>query len=124
MVQAHGWVSQCEFLDGLALGQITPGPILLTAAFIGYKLGGVLGAALATFAIFFPSIAMTLLFTEVFGRIKHLQRVRGAVLDGPMMVAFAAVSFVATRWFKLDTAWVFGGGLALWAVLLAAGLAG
>jgi len=146
VVQAHGWVSQREFLDGLALGQITPGPILLTAAFIGYKLGGVLGAALATFAIFAPSIAMTLVFTEVFGRIKHLQRVRGAlagvlaafvgllaatlvqlggaVLDGPIMVAFAAAAFVATRWFALDIAWVFGGGLALWALLLAAGLAG
>jgi chromate transporter len=60
VVQAHGWVSQREFLDGLALGQITPGPILLTAAFIGYKLGGVLGAALATFAIFSPSIYRSL----------------------------------------------------------------
>jgi chromate transporter len=143
VVQAHGWVSQREFLDGLALGQITPGPILLTAAFIGYKLGGVLGAALATFAIFSPSIAMTLVFTEVFGRIKHLQRVHGAlagvlaafvgllaatlvqlggsVLADPVMVAFATAAFVATRWFALDIAWVFGGGLALWALLLAAG---
>ena len=146
VVQAHGWVSQREFLDGLALGQITPGPILLTAAFIGYKVGGVLGAALATFAIFSPSIAITLVFTEVFGHIKHLQRVRGAlagvlaafvgllaatlvqlggaVLDGPVLIAFAAAAFVATRWFALDIAWVFGGGLALWALLLAAGLAG
>jgi chromate transporter len=146
VVQAPGWVSQREFLDGLALGQITPGPVLLTAAFIGYKLGGVLGAALATFAIFAPSIAMTLVFTEVFGRIKHLQRVRGALagvlaafvgllavtlwqlghvaLDSPLLFSFSAAAFVATRGFKLDIGWVFGGGLVLWALLLAAGLAG
>jgi len=146
VVQAHGWVSQREFLDGLALGQITPGPILLTAAFIGYKLGGVLGAALATFAIFSPSIAMTLAFTEVFARIRHLQRVRGALagvlaafvgllaatlwqlghvaLDSPLLLAFAAGAFAATRGFKLDIGWVFGGGLALWALLLALGWAG
>ena len=146
MVQAHGWVSQREFLDGLALGQITPGPVLLTAAFIGYKLGGLLGAALATFAIFAPSIAMTLAFTEVFGRIRHLQRVRGALagvlaafvgllaatlwqlghvtLDSPLLFAFAAAAFVAARGFKLDIGWVLGGGLALWALLLALGWAG
>jgi len=146
MVQAHGWVSQREFLDGLALGQITPGPVLLTAAFIGYKLGGLLGAALATFAIFAPSIAMTLVFTEIFGRIKHLQRVRGALagvlaafvgllaatlwqlghvaLDSPLLLAFAAAAFVATRGFKRDIGWVFGGGLALWALLLALGWVG
>lgn len=146
VVQAHGWVSQREFLDGLALGQITPGPVLLTAAFIGYKLGGVLGAALATFAIFAPSIAMTLVFTEVFGRIKHLQRVRGALagvlaafvgllaatlwqlghvaLDSPLLLAFAAAAFVAARGFKLDIGWVLGGGLAVWALLLALGWVG
>jgi chromate transporter len=146
VVQAHGWVSQREFLDGLALGQITPGPVLLTAAFIGYKLAGVAGAALATFAIFAPSIAMTLVFTEVFGHIKHLQRVRGALagvlaafvgllaatlwqlghvaLDSPLLMAFATGAFAATRGFKLDIGWVFGGGLALWALLLALGWAG
>jgi len=48
----------------------------------------------------------------------------GATLDSPVMVAFAAAAFVATRWFALDVAWVFGGGLALWAILLAAGLTG
>jgi chromate transporter len=146
VVQAHDWVSQREFLDGLALGQITPGPVLLTAAFIGYKLAGVAGAALATFAIFAPSIAMTLAFTEVFARIRHLQRVRGALagvlaafvglltatlwqlghvaLDSPLLLAFAAAAFVASRGFKLDIGWVFGGGLALWALLLALGWAG
>lgn len=103
------------------------------------------GAALATFAIFAPSIAMTLLFTELFDRIRHLQRVRGAlagvlaafvgllaatlvqlggaVLDGPLMLTFAAAAFVATRWFKLDMIWVLGAGLALWTLLLATGWA-
>jgi len=145
VVQAHGWVSQREFLDGMALGQITPGPILLTATFIGYKLGGIMGAALATFAIFAPSIAMTLVFTELFGRIKHMKRVRGALagvlaafvgllavtlvqlggatLDGPAMFALATAAFVAAHWFALDVGWIFGGGLALWAILLALSLA-
>jgi chromate transporter len=146
VVQAHGWMSEREFLDGLVLGQITPGPILITAAFIGYKLGGVMGAAVATFAIFSPSIVMTLVFTEVFGRIKHMQRVRGALagvlaafvgllaatlvqlggatLNSPLMVAFAAAAFVATRWLAVEIAWIFAGGLAVWALLLVAGLAG
>jgi len=146
VVQAHGWVSQREFLDGLAMSQITPGPILITSAFLGYKLGGVLGAVLATFAIFSPSIAMTLVFTEIFGRIRHLKWVRGALagvlaafvgllaamllqlggaaLHGPPMLALAAAAFVATRWFALDVAWVFAGGLAVWGLLLAAGLTG
>lgn len=146
VVQTHAWVSHREFLDGLALGQITPGPILITATFIGYKLGGLMGAALATFAIFSPSIAMTLVFTEFFGRIKHMKWVRGALagvlaafvgllaatlvqlggatLDSPLLLVFAVAAFVATRWFKLDIGWVFGGGLVFWAVLLIVGLTG
>jgi len=146
VVQIHGWVSQHEFLDGLAMSQITPGPILITSAFLGYKLGGVTGAALATFAIFSPSIVMTLVFTEIFGRIRHLKWVRGALagvlaafvglltamllqlggaaLRGPSTLALAASAFVATRWFALDIAWVFAGGLAVWGLLLAAGLVG
>jgi chromate transport protein ChrA len=81
----------------------------------------------------------------VFARIRHLQRVRGglagvlaalvgllaatlvqlggAVLDGPLMLTLAAGAFVATRWFKLDIVWVFGGGLVLWTLLLATGWA-
>jgi chromate transporter len=146
VVQAHGWVSEREFLDGLALGQITPGPILITAAFIGYKLGGVLGAAVATVAIFSPSIVMTLVFTELFGRIRHLQWVRGAVagvlaafvgllaaalvqlggatLNSPLVMTFAAAAFVATRWLAVEITWIFAGGLAVWALVLVTGLAG
>jgi chromate transporter len=145
VVDANHWLTLNQFADGIAMGQITPGPFLITAAFIGYKMGGVLGAALATFAIFSPSFAMTLVFTELFARVRNLQAVRGALagvlasfvgllaavllqlsgvaLTTPAAIALAAAAFVAVRWFNLDIIWVFVGGIALWAALLAIGAA-
>jgi chromate transporter len=48
------WLTHSEFMDGLAVGQVTPGPVVITATFIGYKAGGLIGAILATVAIFLP----------------------------------------------------------------------
>lgn len=48
------WLSMPEFLDALALGQVTPGPVLLTVTFIGFKVAGLMGATLATIAVFLP----------------------------------------------------------------------
>jgi chromate transporter len=143
VVDVHHWLTINEFADGIALGQVTPGPILITATFIGYKLGGVLGAALATFAIFSPSFAMTLVFSEVFVRVRDLAIVRGALagvlaafvgmlgvvilqlggvaLTTPATLALAASAFVAVRWFKLDIVWIFVGGLAIWGAMLILG---
>ena len=145
IVDAHHWLTLNQFADGIALGQITPGPFLITATFIGYKMGGILGAALATFAIFSPSFAMTLVFTEVFAHLRNLRAVRGALagvlasfvgllavvllqlggvaLTRPTSLALAGAAFVAVRWFKIDILWVFLSGLAVWGGLLAAGLA-
>lgn len=145
VVDARHWLTMNQFADGIALGQITPGPFLITAAFIGYKLGGVGAAALATFAMFAPSFAMTLVFTELFARVKDLGPARGALagvmasfagmvavmvlqlgdlaLKGPSPLVLAAGGFVGVRFLKLDAAWVLGGGLALWAAASAAGLA-
>jgi chromate transporter len=133
-----------QFADGLALGQITPGSILIIATFIGFKMAGFWGGLLASFAIFSPSFAMTLVFTEVFTRIRDLKVVRGALagvmasfvgllavvllqlgsvaLTGPAAFALAGAAFVAVRWFKIDILWVFLGGLAVWGGLLALGL--
>jgi len=144
VVDTHHWLTLGQFADGLALGHITPGPFLITAAFIGYKMGGLLGATLATFAIFSPSFAMTLVFTELFGRLRDQRAVRGALagvlasfvgmlavvilqlgglaLGTPQALALAAAAFVAVHFFKLDILWVFAGGLALWGGLLALGL--
>ena len=58
VVDNLGLLSIREFMDGIALGQITPGPIMLTATFIGYAAGGAVGALAATAAIFSPSWAI------------------------------------------------------------------
>ena len=79
VVNTYHWLSPAQFADGIALGQITPGPGLITATFVGYKLGGLAGATLATFAVFSPSIAMTLIFTELFTRLRNLRAIRGAL---------------------------------------------
>ena len=145
VVDAEHWLSLNQFADGIALGQITPGPFLITAAFVGYKMGGLFGATLATFAMFSPSFAMTLVFSEVFARLRNLKPIRGALagvlasfvgllaivilqlgsvaLTSPATLALAAAAFVAVRWFKLDVVWVFVGGLALWVAMLTLGVA-
>jgi len=141
----YHWLTMGEFADGIALGQITPGPILITAAFIGYKLGGVWAALLATFAIFSPSFVFTLFVSEIYSRIKHITYLKGAlrgilaafvgllavmVLElgkigaakSPSM-ALAAASFISIKYFKLDVIWIFFGGLLLWAIAVFLGFA-
>jgi len=59
-VDTHHWLTHQEFADATALGQITPGPVLITATFIGYRVAGTLGALVATVSIFLPSFLMTI----------------------------------------------------------------
>ena len=60
------WLNQQEFVDAIAFSQITPGPILVSATFIGYKLAGIFGACIATLAIFIPSAALMIVISGVF----------------------------------------------------------
>jgi chromate transporter len=76
MVDRFHWLSTKEFLDGIALGQVTPGPILITATFIGYKVSNVLGATMATLGIFFPSFFILVLLIPYHDRLKGVERVR------------------------------------------------
>jgi chromate transporter len=59
-VNSHHWLTHQEFADATALGQVTPGPVLISATFIGYRVAGTLGALVATISIFLPSFLMTI----------------------------------------------------------------
>ncbi|WP_299782616.1 chromate efflux transporter [uncultured Formosa sp.] len=76
----HGlhWLSKKEFADAIALGQLTPGPIFISATFIGYKVGGFLGAVTATLAVFVPPAFIMIIFSEFLNKIKNTPIVKAA----------------------------------------------
>jgi chromate transporter len=76
IVDQLGWLTQREFIDSIAMGQITPGPILITATFIGYKINGLLGAFLSTLSIFLPSSVVIIFFSRVYYFIKKNSTVK------------------------------------------------
>ena len=73
------WLTHREFLDGLALGQATPGPVVITAAFIGYKVAGFLGALVATVAIFLPSFVFVFIGSAFMKRFERSPRTQAAI---------------------------------------------
>src|SRR5262252_1545725 len=93
VVGQFGWLTPREFVDGLALGQLTPGPVLMLAAFIGCKLAGIAGAAVAASAIFLPSFLMILSILPLLGKMKDLQWLK-AFMRGmsPAVIGVLAVS--------------------------------
>jgi chromate transporter len=60
VVRTNHWLTHQEFADATALGQLTPGPVLITATFIGYRVAGTIGALIATISVFLPAFLMTL----------------------------------------------------------------
>ncbi len=139
VVNHRQWLTLGDFGVAIGLGHATPGPVLISATFVGYMVAGLLGALVATFAIFAPSFVMTLVAAELFGLIRHLGAVRGAVqgvmtvfvgllahvvlslgrhtLTEPLAFAFAGLALVGVRYLKQDLLMVFAVGLALWGLL-------
>jgi chromate transporter len=76
VVDHFGWVSTKEFLDGIAMGQVTPGPIMITATFLGYKLSGFWGALMATIAIFTPAFFIVTLLIPHYDQVRGMTAVR------------------------------------------------
>jgi chromate transporter len=69
VVEANGWLDGRTFMNGIVLGQVTPGPVVITATFIGYLLGGGLGALIASLCIFLPSFLMVIGLAPFFTRL-------------------------------------------------------
>lgn len=136
IVQGHAWLTHQEFVDAIALGQITPGPILISAAFIGYKLMGLPGAAIATVGIFLPPAVIMVFSTTLLARARNsvgvqsaLRGIRAAVIG---MIVAAAWSVGATAVMGWQSVAIFVAALmALWRlridvawIIPSAGLAG
>lgn len=95
VVNQHHWLTPQEFIDGLALGQFTPGPILMVAAYVGYKVAGIAGATVGTAAVFLPSFVLMLAILPAFARVRKLQWMRAAMRGiGPAVIGVLAVSLV------------------------------
>ena len=71
IVNEIGWLNSQQFIDCIAMGQITPGPILISATFVGYKMNGIIGALLATFSIFAPSSVIIIFISRFFLYFKN-----------------------------------------------------
>jgi chromate transporter len=89
------WLTTREFLDGLALGQFTPGPILMVAAYVGYKVAGVAGATVAATAAFLPSFILMLAILPALDRVRTLAWTRAVMKGmGPAVIGLLAVSLL------------------------------
>ena len=76
VVNNHQWLTHQEFADAFALGQITPGPVLITATFVGYRVAGTLGALVATISIFLPAFLMTIAAASSLRRFRSNKQVQ------------------------------------------------
>lgn len=130
-VNIHHWLNSDQFMVGIALGQMTPGPVSITATFIGYKVMGIIGAIVATLAIFIPSFLIVVSTFGIYTTIKNNRWVNSA-LEG-LISSFVGVmslvvintgryalvdayttmlfilSFIILRFTKLDSKWVILG---------------
>ncbi len=139
VVEVRHWLDLATFMDGIALGQVTPGPIVITATFVGQLVAGIGGAVVATVAMLTPSLVVLL------AAASHLDRLRGSVwvqraLRGVLatfvgllaavllhflqttpwspVAAAVAVAALVALWRGVDLLWVVAGGAAVAAWLL------
>ena len=116
VVERLGWLTTREFIDGIALGQVTPGPIMITATFVGYRIAGVIGAVASTLAVFFPSFLVLVAAIPHFDRIKRQQAVqimvRGVLAGFIGLLVFVLLQFGQASLIDWKT-----GGIALAAFL-------
>ena len=93
MVEQYRWLTLRQFLDGLALSQLTPGPLAMLATFTGFRAGGFPGALVATIFIFIPCVVLMLVVGRNYDRLKKIDII-GSTLNGllPAVVGLVAAA--------------------------------
>lgn len=132
LVIRFGWLTDQQLLDAVAIGQITPGPVFTTATFIGFVLGSIPGALLATLGIFLPSFIFVAISNPLIPRIRNSAWASG-LLDGvnvaslglmaavtwqlgraslidPLTIFITLVCLGLLIRFKVNSTWLIGGG--------------
>ncbi|MDR3567533.1 MAG: chromate efflux transporter [Syntrophobacteraceae bacterium] len=134
-VSHFGWITDQQFAVALAMSLITPGPVTIIGVFIGYKVGGLIGAVAGMVNMYFPAWAITSVIAAPYaklGQVVAVKKVIGGIvaafigtllmvliklsantlLDVPS-VALAGGAFVAQRFAEIDTIWIVVGGALL-----------
>lgn len=127
-----GWLTDKQLIDAVAIGQVTPGPVFTTATFIGFILGGIPGALVATLGIFLPSFILVAISNPLISRVRNSlwlssfldgvnvaslgltaavtsQLGRASLVD-PICILIALVSIFLLIRFKVNSTWVIAGG--------------
>ncbi len=135
VVDHLGWLTVRQFLDGILLGYVTPGPLIILATFVGYWLKGFLGATVATISIFLPPILMIIYLFPFYQKVKEarcmrpviqgilaalvgmlalvtVQMGRAALTDFRSLALMAVAAAVLIR-FKVKLFWVIAGAAGL-----------
>jgi chromate transporter len=96
----RGWLDSKTFMDGIALGQVTPGPIIITATFVGYLVYGLSGALVATIAILTPSFFMVIIVAPFFDRLKNsvyfMKAIDGIFASFVGLLLYVCIKFTMT----------------------------
>jgi len=103
VVEVRQWMDSKTFMDAIALGQVTPGPIVITATFVGYQIAGLLGAVAGTISIFAPSFFMVTVTAPYLDRLKDSVLFRGALRG--VLASFVGLLFAVAVRFGLDVSW-------------------
>ncbi|NLH50277.1 MAG: chromate efflux transporter [Myxococcales bacterium] len=108
-VGVHGWLSSSAIMDGIALGQVTPGPIVITATFIGYQAAGAAGAVAATVGIFLPSLFIVTFVEPYFRRLQSSPTFRGVTRG--LTLSFVGLLISVTIHFAQAAPWSIRSGI-------------
>jgi chromate transporter len=131
LVENYHWLTNKEFIDAIAIGQVTPGPLTVMNAFMGFKIGGLAGALVAMVASYLPSVIIVTLVTKYYLRYKELWLVSASfagikpavvgllaavliflsqsALINPATIGIAVVSFALLTFTKLDPTFIIIG---------------
>ena len=115
-VTKQGWLTAGGFMDGVALGQVSPGPLSIIAAFVGYKVGSFLGAVVATIGVFFPCFVVIVAAAPWFERLQRYHLFRAATQGAAVSLAGLLVA-VAIQFGQTVSWTVTKGALAVVALL-------